>query len=205
MTEQRIIEITSQDLLDIEPVVVKPPKVKERIDNYDRDLILSTTDWNDDAIINCGSSDTEDNDHILNVKELTANEKDVNRKNLNIDDNSEVEDDNDLVDREFERLYGSKNRQEGTPNTVDEDEVEENKRAVSKIEAIRNEIINEEEHIEKINSNYFNSSLSKKYNSKRLGTENFDLDGWDEYDDDMFIEERRRIKPIFFLLMVLIM
>ncbi|OUM51214.1 hypothetical protein BVG19_g303 [[Candida] boidinii] len=196
MTEQRIIEITSQDLLDIEPVVVKPPKVKERIDNYDRDLILSTTDWNDDAIINCGSSDTEDNDHTINVKELTANEKDVNRKNLNIDDSSEVEDDNDLVDREFERLYGSKNMQEGTPNTVDEDEVEENKRAVSKIEAIRNEIINEEEHIEKINSNYFNSSLSKKYNSKRLGTENFDLDGWDEYDDDMFIEGKLNLESI---------
>ncbi|GME84719.1 unnamed protein product [[Candida] boidinii] len=111
-------------------------------------------------------------------------------------ENSEQEDDNDLVDREFEKLYVSKNNQEGTPNTVDEDEVEENKRAVSKIEAIRNEIINEEENIEKIKSNYFNSSLSKKYNSKRLGTENFDLDGWDEYDDDMFIEGKLNLESI---------
>lgn len=190
MTEQKIIEITPQDLLDIEPVVVKPFKVKERIDNYDRDLILSTTDWNDDDIINCGSSDTEDHANA------TTNDKHVNSKNLNIDENSEQEDDNDLVDREFEKLYISKNNHEGTPNTVDEDEVEENKRAVSKIEAIRNEIINEEENIEKIKSNYFNSSLSKKYNSKRLGTENFDLDGWDEYDDDMFIEGKLNLESI---------
>ncbi|ODV85432.1 hypothetical protein CANARDRAFT_7546 [[Candida] arabinofermentans NRRL YB-2248] len=54
---QKIIEVTESDVINTQPPEEVQKKPKETIVSYDKSLVLSTADWDDDQIINCNEKE----------------------------------------------------------------------------------------------------------------------------------------------------